>query len=336
MPYGYDKPITSFGREFITTANPSKNFIKRVERNLPVNSNDSSIALKLYNNLNSCLVYNEEFVAFNQDISIDFMSKIYNKQLNEFNMQDNDAICKSWAELFSYFLTRHNIKNVINDMSFHRYVIFKADGYVYKADATELKESYTKMDDLTRAKLQLKPEGLTALIQTANGVEYVNIYDLGLPLDESVEVTFDNFQNKTNMLINKLKEETNFGKKYYEDDIEEKFNLINELLQKETLDSLAGIQYINNLIRMFFSTDELKHFTYNYYKEKEGNRYGIVEVINYNENAKAKETDFDYENFEGINFIYRGKGLEEYSKRKTRKIKEASDKIDEEIIERNR
>ena len=85
MPYGYDKPITSFGREFITTANPSKNFIKRVERNLPVNSNDSSIALKLYNNLNSCLVYNEEFVAFNQDISIDFMSKIYNKQLNEFN-----------------------------------------------------------------------------------------------------------------------------------------------------------------------------------------------------------------------------------------------------------
>ena len=54
MPYGYDKPITSFGREFITTANPSKNFIKRVERNLPVNSNDSSIALKLYNNLNSC------------------------------------------------------------------------------------------------------------------------------------------------------------------------------------------------------------------------------------------------------------------------------------------
>ena len=108
------------------------------------------------------------------------------------------------------------------------------------------------------------------------------------------------------------------------------------MLQKETLDSLATIQYINNLIRLLFTDEELKYFTYNYYKEKERNRYRIIEVINYNENAKAKATDFDYDNFEGINFIYRGKGLEEYSKRKTRKIKEASDKIDEEVIERNR
>ena len=63
-PYGYDKPLEAYGKPFISDVKPGKKFIKRVEKDLPLNSNNLSIALKLYNNLNEVVEFSEKFEAF--------------------------------------------------------------------------------------------------------------------------------------------------------------------------------------------------------------------------------------------------------------------------------
>ena len=76
IPYGIDKPLEHYGKVFKPDVRPGKKFIKRVEKDLPLESNDISIALKLYNNLNEIVEYNEEVLAFNQDLSIEFLQKV--------------------------------------------------------------------------------------------------------------------------------------------------------------------------------------------------------------------------------------------------------------------
>ena len=75
MPYGYDKPLETFGVRFTTSDKPSKKFSKLIEKDLPTDSNNISIALKLYNNLNKNVIFSEEFSAFGQDLSLDFLKK---------------------------------------------------------------------------------------------------------------------------------------------------------------------------------------------------------------------------------------------------------------------
>ena len=43
IPYGYDKPLETFGKPFVTDVKPGKKFIKRVERDLPLDSNNLSM-----------------------------------------------------------------------------------------------------------------------------------------------------------------------------------------------------------------------------------------------------------------------------------------------------
>lgn len=56
-PYGYDKPLEAFGKPFVPDIKSGKKFIKRVEKDLPLDSNNLSIALKLYDNLNEVVEY---------------------------------------------------------------------------------------------------------------------------------------------------------------------------------------------------------------------------------------------------------------------------------------
>ena len=76
IPYGYDKPLEAFGNPFVTNVKPGKKFIKRVEKDLPLDSNNLSIALKLYNNLNEVVEFSEKFEAFGQDLSLDFLKRM--------------------------------------------------------------------------------------------------------------------------------------------------------------------------------------------------------------------------------------------------------------------
>ena len=244
------------------------------------------------------------------------------------NRTNNEITCNSWAKLYSYFLEKHNIPCVING-NLHKCVYFKESGYLFKADATTTNKNKSDnfyMNDLTRSRLGLRPCGLTAFILDEElGAKEVNIYDLDIHLAPETEIDYVNFEDRVNTILSRIKNNTNFQIKnlpFDTDEILDKFSLINKLIMEVDMDSIATIEYINNLIKIIFNKEEQKYFAYVYLKEKQGNRYKYTELINFGEERNHKH---DYNlgspsNLEGYNFIYRGKGLEYLTPRKARKI----------------
>ena len=340
VPYGNDRPLEYYGKPFVTNVKPSKNFIKRIEKDLPLDSNDISIALKLYNNLNEVVEYSEETIAFNQDLSIPFLKRIYNKTIDMINLTDNIVTCKSWSELYAYFLTKHNISCVINENVVHRSVYFKTEGLLFNADATsknqDERDNYL-MADLTRSKLGLRPNGLGAFFQDENGARKINIYDLGLNLAESTQIDYVDFEDRTNAIIENLGNCKTFkihNIPDIQDRVTDTFSLINNLLLMEDLDNLSAIKYINTLLKVLFTKDENRRLTYIPVKEvdNKGN-YSYSEIINYNPSLeKDNKREFDNRNLEGYNFICRSSGIEYLTPRKARKIIEKSRDIDTDIL----
>lgn len=337
VPYGYDKPLEIFGTTFVSDIKPGKKFIKRVEKDLPLDANDISIALKLYNNLNEVVEYSEEFIAFGQNLSFDFLKRIYDMPIDMINMANIEVTCNSWAKLYAYFLTKHNIPCVISKTGIHRSVYFKSDGFLFNADGTSInneEQDKYNIDDLTRSRLGLRPNGLRALVINDDEVKKVNVYDLGLSLDKVTKVDYVNFEDRTNTIINNLINCKNFevlNLEGIEDKVVNNFSLINSLLLEEDLNSVSSIAYINNLIKVLFSKEEQKHFVYIYIKEKDKNgNYKYEEVINY---GKLRKHKLDYlfgmpDDLDGYNFIFRNGSIEEITKRKARNYIEKSQNMD--------
>lgn len=336
IPYGYDIPLERFGKVFKPDVRPGKKFIKRVEKDLPLESNDISIALKLYNNLNEIVEYDEEVLAFNQDFSIDFLKRVYNQTINMINLTDNSVTCKTYAELYSFFLTKHNIPCVISESGVHRSVYFKTEGLLFNADATSLnqdeKDNYT-MDDLTRSKLGLRPNGLGAFFQDENGARKVNVYDLGLNLATSAQIGYVNFEDRTNSIIKNLVNCKNFKIRNIpdiQDRVIDNFSLINNLLLEENLGSASAIKYINTLIKVLFTSEEQKHIVYIPIREKDKTGFNYSEIINFNEEKirEHKHEIVDTKNIGGYNFKYENGSLEYLTPKKARKTIDASVNID--------
>ena len=342
-PYGYDKPLETFGKPFVPGVKPGKKFIKRVEKDLPLDSNNLSIALKLYNNLNEVVEFSEKFEAFGQDLSLDFLKRIYEKPINSINLTDNQVTCKNWAELYAFFLTKHNIPCVVNISGVHYSIYLKEEGYIFNADATIInkdKNDNYKMDDLTRSKLGLRPSGFNALISDEElGAKQVNVYDLGLNLDKSTEIDYVNFEDRTNAIIKNLTNCKTFEIRNIPeitDEVTDNFSLINNLLLEEDLGSVSAIAYINTLIKVLFSKEQQQHLAYVQVKDKgKSKEEKYTEIINYNPKEDRKHRH-DYtmgiHNLEGYNFIYRDGSLEYLTKRKTRQVIETSMNIDMDIL----
>ena len=104
-PYGYDRPLETFGKPFITEVKPGKKFIKRVEKDIPLDSNNLSIALKLYNNLNE-LVELGKVLRIHVPGDSDRFDKILVKHSHFFCER-----CKSIIDI-----SEININNIINEI----------------------------------------------------------------------------------------------------------------------------------------------------------------------------------------------------------------------------
>lgn len=335
IAYGRDKNLEEFGVFFNPTIKPGNKFIKRVEKDLPLDSNNISIALKLYNNLNEIVEYSEEVQAFNQDLAIDFLKRIYDTPINMINFGNNEVTCKNWSELYCYFLMKHNIPCVINGVV-HKKVYFREAGFLFCADgSSKIKDDRdnSSMNDLTRSKLGLRPCGLTALVVDENGAKSINVYDLGLPLASETSYEYESFNDRTKVIIDKLLNNTDFKVQQIptqDNPILSNFSLINDLLLEENLSNVSTIAYTNNLIKILFSKQEQKNISFKCIKEKSGNKYKHAELINYGNEREHKR---DYSNTEGHNFICGGldAGLKEITKRKARKMIEESAQLELEL-----
>ena len=86
--------------------------------------------------------------------------KYYNADTNIDNFSDKEVMCQMWASIFSQFLTESGIENEIKGSKEegHRWVIFRADGKYYFADAT--KNFYHQAIDLGRPNMGVQSFGL--------------------------------------------------------------------------------------------------------------------------------------------------------------------------------
>ena len=342
IPYGYDKTLEAFGKPFVTDVKPGKKFIKRVEKDLPLDSNNLSVALKLYNNLNEVVEYQEEVLAFRQDLSLASSKRIYEMPISSINLTDNQVTCRTWAELYAFFLNKHNIPCVISVSGLHHSVYFKEEGFLFNADATVIDNNESdnyNMSDLTRSKLGLRPNGFGALIQDEEvGAKKVSVYDLGLNLDISTEIDYVNFEDRTNAIVRTLTNCSTFKIHNIPDVTDEiiyNFSIINNLLLEEDLDNVSAISYIHNLIKVLFSKEQQQHLAYVEVTEDKGKKYNYSEVINYNPN-EIRENRHDYKmgmpNLEGYNFIYKDGFLVYLTKRKARHVIEESMNLNMNVI----
>ncbi len=324
----YDRPLENFGHFFNPEVAPSKKFIKIVEKDLPLNSNDTSIALKLYNNLNERVMYSEKFLALDQDLEIDFIKRIYDLPIDSINLSNREITCNSWAKLYCFFLHRYNIPCVINN-AMHRSVYFKADGYLFNADATEVfinPKEKTKMNDLTRSELGLKPCGFRAYAKDENGiVDFVNVYDLGIELAKEVDEDYISFSKRTDRLVKELIDCHSFNiKKLPEssDKVVDNFSLINKILANESIDSVSVVPYVNNLIRVLFPYEDQKHLAYMKIRRQEEEDYKFYQLINYNP-IRRHSRNYGFllpDSLEGYNFLCKQDGLEYFKENRAKKL----------------
>lgn len=324
----YDKPLENFGYPFRSEVEPSKKFIKIIEKGLPRNGNASSIALKLYNNLNERVVYSEEVLALDQDLDIDFIRKIYDLPISAINLNNREVTCNSWAKLYCFFLQRHNIPCVINNAK-HRSVYLKADGHLFNADATNLSlnpHEKSKMNDLTRSELGLRPCGFKAYVKDEDGfVDFVNIYDLKINLAAEVKRDFVSLPDRTDKIVKELLNCSSFKiRKLPEltDEIIDSFSLINKLVVNENITNTSVVPYVNNLIKILFSPEDQKHLAYIKVRRQEKEEYKFYQLINYCPTRKeSRNYGFLLLNsLEGYNFLCKNDGLEYFKENRAKKL----------------
>lgn len=334
--YLYTDPLALYGSYFLDGLGPNKRFQRAVEKDVYFDTDELSLALFYYLSLGNKLVYDDLFDAFSQDLSIDFVKDIYRQDIHDVTLNHNKVVCSSWAGLFAYFLNKNHIEAVVSSSGTHKYVTFKAGGYLCQADATLNffdSKNRSSMSDLTRVKLGLQPCGFSIISNDEKlGVVYQNIFDSGIILDSRIFSLMLKQDHKIQFLLDELKQTTDFQvlncpEEYQE--VGKKFGLIHELLLSSNLDIVGGMTYLNSLIRNILSPNEQACLSYDYLKEFDGKCYHYLQLINYSDSLKLHKRDYTFHpSTEGINFVYRGEGLEIYTKRKARQLQEKNDQIE--------
>ena len=112
-------------------------------------SSPLEFAYKLYQSLNTKVVFSTKYIAAGRDLTNRIAKEEYNKSVNQLSEQDNEITCKTWAETYAYLLIKNGWIAIVVGRK-HKYVIALKDKYFIAADATNEIE---KMTDLIRAKL---------------------------------------------------------------------------------------------------------------------------------------------------------------------------------------
>ena len=124
-------------------------------------------AFNIYNALNKHLQYSSSMFALDQDKSSAIIQAVYNKSIDQYDVENNSVTCKNWSEMYAYLCSNYaGCMPLINKEGWHKNVSLVISDNIITADATNVSSSIidgTRMTDLTRAKLGLIPAGFTPL-----------------------------------------------------------------------------------------------------------------------------------------------------------------------------
>lgn len=311
------KQIKNEGIKIDPNIKLSDEFENSIMNAIPEGLDDISLARAIYIELNKRVQYSEEMSFFNQNLDLDFINNIHNRNISGVNEESNRITCKGWSEIYSYFLEKCEIDSYIIKKGKHHHVEFIAKGEVFLADATnttESKEDKNIMTDLGRAKIGLKPEGFKCLSGNEKNYDLIDKaigYDFTpIQIDNSVynlvsSIEEKNSESKEDKNIStKQKQENNIKvlKVFFEDILEDTSNL----------NSLEIYSYIRNIISLMDTPfKEVVSLNTSYiYSNSELNGHDLVTVVPINiyddscENENKEENNENSENKEYLKYDY--------------------------------
>ncbi len=133
----------------------NNHFKTAVMSNIPNNLSKTQLARAIYIELNKRIQYDEKMMYYDQDLSLDFIKKIYNKNIDEIDEKNNKITCKTWAYLYSTFLHEYGIKSFVSGKK-HKKVCVILENDIIQADATN--SSTNGMTDISNLKMGLPPQ----------------------------------------------------------------------------------------------------------------------------------------------------------------------------------
>ena len=206
--------------------------IEKILKEMPDSFNELEKSRYLY--LKTALYFNFS-TKFNNTSDKEEL-KMYSNASSINDIKSNQIICKNWATIYSYLLTRAGIENEIINQG-HEYVNFMINGKVWTADAT-----YGQYTDLSRIRYGDETDkfGVSAFQRKDYPSNAVNYLD------------------KDNLLIDEADKKMTF---YQER--KEKLQIINERISKMSLNDLSTSNKIKALFDVLGILDD------GYYESKD-------------------------------------------------------------------
>lgn len=341
-----DDDIKKYGEHIPKNIKMNEEFYNMVMNDVDMTKKGAFLAAEIYNSLNKKVFYDEVFCLFDQDTSLDFIEDIYNKSIEEINKDKNAIICHNYSEAFAYLLEQNGFEAVIDKGVTHSQVYFKADHHILRADATGKilgLDEKNQMADLTRAKLDILPQGFLIYEENDQGlIEEKNFYHSNF-YKNNTSIKGQNINEYTQSIMEKLKQDADFYSYEVPEDYHNVFSqiaLISEMLATSNLDIVGGITYLKHLMKVLIPEEERKKITLDHIKMQneevlnvDNLKYGLLLTYLPQEVETPRCCDF-HPSVSGYNFLYtETKGLNPISENDAYELQERHDAIDMKIID---
>lgn len=243
-----------------------------------------SIALQLYTELCRHLIYDATFLAYRQNLNNRSLQNIYQKKIQDINLQQNNVTCNQFSHIYAKLLIKCGFEAKIRG-SIHKYVNFKCDGNIIEADSS--KQSMGKegfyLSDFTNCKLNLPVTGFTYKNSKRNIENNLNkaYQELGL---STPTFTLERIE-----LLNKNVENLSF---------EEQINILDEKSKNSRLKTIDYVGYLVALIKTIFPPKKLRELGLYTAYIKDGNDYQMS-ILLAKDNLETKTQYFLFHSYFG-------------------------------------
>ncbi len=251
-PIVFDRNLEHYGVKFETDLELDEKFREAILSDIPDNLSQISLAKEIYKRLNSKVKYSQTYGGMPKDLDKEFIEKIYNQNIDEVTLENNELVCNTWSKLYSKLLSEKGIESVISGNGIHKYVTLIADDEVIIADATNSMLNpidNTKITDLQRNTFGMPIGGFRVISDEQIDREL---------LEEEMSLCEGHSLDVTEIFADDMSYDENLGNEILGKSLEVKIELLNGIFNKaKGIDSLDVIAYLNAMSKKIFTEEEL-------------------------------------------------------------------------------
>lgn len=298
-PIVFDRNLEHYGVKFETDLELDEKFREAILSDIPDNLSQISLAKEIYKRLNSKVKYSQTYGGMPKDLDKEFIEKIYNQNIDEVTLENNELVCNTWSKLYSKLLSEKGIESVISGNGIHKYVTLIADDEVIIADATNSMLNpidNTKITDLQRNTFGMPIGGFRVISDEQIDREI---------LEEEKKLCEGHSLDVTEIFADDMSYDENLENEILGKSLEDKIELLNGIFNKaKGIDSLDVIAYLNAMYKKIFTEEELSRMdkcnvsidfsTENSY------RYNVSRVITIKDEFDSNKLVHYYANEDGM------------------------------------